>query len=79
MASNLQALHPKELLKLLSAEDHDDVVHGRDRRASHGHRRDAHIISNRDLSILLNRQDLYDVWLEKMDASENKNESNDGR
>lgn len=59
---SLNPLSPQELLALLKTQDHDEVVQGRE----------GHVINKRDLDQLLDRSDLYDVWLNKQEAEQGK-------
>ncbi|XP_064643787.1 lymphocyte-specific helicase-like [Lineus longissimus] len=59
-SEKLSALDPKELLELLKSSDYQSVVDG---QSKSGH----DVISNRILNKLLDRQELYDIWLDNMD------------
>jgi hypothetical protein len=59
--SKLSALDPKELLELLKSSDYQDVVDRGQMKSGH------EVISNRILHKLLDRQELYDIWLDNMD------------
>ena len=62
----LVPLNPQELLELLKSHDHSSVVDVKD----------GSVISNRDLRLLLDRNDLHQIWKNKKEQSEKTSKFN---